>query len=271
MFRRCLPNPAGEIDSKVIADAPRHSRANISWCGQTAAETVVSSNSILASGVRHGSERRLPSLQECLLCFWPTREEQPRQNCFVTIDCSAEMLDRSEWLETFVESDTPVFRSDSPSLANGSPVENDGENHEPWIPPLPQLWLAKVSGQNNNELVCPTSRVSFAECTKNGTLNTQHRRTDISLGFFTSETLDAIVKSSPAKAKCAIGTPYDGDGQSITDGKCLPAFGTPAHLARIDSEAFVVTCEKGKMYVTIFKQISQLICTFTNVPLSKVR
>jgi len=281
----------GHRSSFSFSSFSRHvkSKDSISpCCGMTTAETTVSSSYSSQIGIvgvgSPRSRRSFPDIfHSCSFCFWPTVysvEERPHRDCFVAADC----VDPSDWHTSY--SVPFVYRKGSDNAfsvtehkkMNEPPKECDDKTEETdifaplsktilSIPKLPlphilqkndelKVDVSQVCQMKNSRLTPHTnnSKASFTEYTKTvtSTMNTQHRRTDdISMGFFTAQTLDAIY-SSPTKATEGTGTPRNQDCCMNIVGNNRSAFQTPANRARVDSDTFrrtmkVVTCEKRKI------------------------
>ena len=249
-------------------------------CGQTADLTVSSSWSQagVAPVTRH--KRTLSdAVANCLVCFWPTMssiEERPHNDCFITVDRYSGRLEQPDWHAS--DADTPVVRTDlNDNAFITTCLEQVDEHPAPTgftplsgeILSLPKRTISKPRHINPNtsiedDIACQMklgrlTPISLADQTRNGatmtsTLNTLHRRNDeISVGYFTAQTLDAILYSSPSKMNEPVGTPRNKDNRANLGGNNRSAFQTPGgNRARLDSEIFrrtikVITCEKRKI------------------------
>ena len=231
-----------------------------------------------ASDSEWSASSRPGFFQSCLTCFWP-----PKQDCFVEVNTynAAAGLD---WHSSYP--DTPVVRTassydffeaptakkqDPPAATSSSrlfapiPIANAGP------PMIPSRRRSSTNETNNSRArrtpigrASPSFTFNGATMTSANTSNTLHRRKDVSLGFFTAQTMDQII-SSPSSTdhprQNQVSTPRD-DHEDREDGgengapanrpipRSASAFRTPENnQARADSASFrdtikVVTCKK---------------------------
>mmetsp|Transcript_21673 Transcript_21673/g.51008 ORF Transcript_21673/g.51008 Transcript_21673/m.51008 type:complete len:456 (-) Transcript_21673:1328-2695(-) len=223
--------------------------------------------------------------QSCLTCFWPRKgyRERPKQNCFVEANaCNAAA--GLNWHLSYP--DTPVVRTassfdffeaptvkkhDPPAATSSSlfvPISAIDNAGPPRIPSRCRSSTNETSKNNSRARRTPIGRASpsftfnGATMTSANTAHT-HRRREVSLSFFTAQTMDQIV-SSPSSAdqprQNQVSTPRDdhenleGSGENGAPAANRPihrsAFRTPENnQARADSASFrdtikVVTCKK---------------------------
>lgn len=238
-------------------------------CGQTVAETVISSNWSQVGAVIGDTRNSGMTLLTPWHCFFNpfvlferclNGDSRPRRDCFVSVECSSALLDSEYW----------------PSWSYNEQFQ--GKQVEPTSEPnlfTPQLPFFRSSQVDDDDAIpkardqCPPKKLmrltpltvdsraaSMIDSKNDGTmssLNTLHRRADISVGFFTTETLDVIHSSNSDLAQLA-GIPRSSDGNTPNDQKAAgikrSLYKTPlVGRSRIDSESFrntigEVTCEK---------------------------
>ena len=184
-------------------------------------------------------------LKHCSLCFGPPTRTQRRSDCFVAIDSFLPLLDKNSGV------------GNSP-INSYTPTLNRVDEHAPAykeniFTPLARKILSckKLLFQQHNSSNIPLGSLFSPISRMGGTLTsstTLHRRADISAGFFTFGTLEAIhsydqedsARSSTPSSKC-----------SRSDGKRSNSknYKTPSARPRLNSEVFrktigEVTCEK---------------------------
>ena len=269
------------ISNENFNNNPKHTRVascSSSPCCRTEAMTIATSPSNSSSEevkvddevlLLNNNDKPLSEvIANCLICFWPMhnmdvgdeQEPQPRNDCFVAVN---DWHDHHASSNTF--NDTPADNSTFYQAEQNTTTDDD-------VHVIGTLPLHHQSTGNNCKFLLDNdnkparrltpntiqtqSRTSLTE--KNGATlmsnNTLHRRTDdISVGFFTNQTLDEI----------NVGGDGDGDGEDdyqIGTPRCQPqqqnnhrvVYQTPGNRVRIDSESFrrtikVVTCEKRRI------------------------
>jgi len=231
-------------------------------------------------------------IANCLICFWPTMQSlrigndddedsrRPYNDCFVAVSSPSQLLvaEQNDW-----------HHHASSSSNSTDVVENDESTSLPTrlhisIPPPNQLLLSKEE-TNTNSNAChqrPPRRLTPVtvqsqsntteqqHCNDNGgntltsnTQNTLHRRTDdVSVGFFTAQTLDEIHvtttndvgdNNTPRSRDVDQQQQQHDDNIDNNNSNHHRAFQTPSgNRVRLDSDSFrqtikVVTCEKRRI------------------------
>ena len=265
---------------ETAVDSPASKVVKGSPCSTVATSDSDSQCSILPAYTRPGF------FHSCLACFWPRKgyREWPKKDCFVEVNvCNAAA--GLNWHLSYP--DTPVVRTassfdfldaptvkkqDPPAAATSSsklfvpiPIDDAGP---PRIPSRCRSSASETTKSNGRARRTPIGRASpsftfnAATMTSANTSNTLHRRKDVSLGFFTAQTIDRIVSSPPSldqPGQNQVSTPRDdhesreGSGENgAPANRPIPcsAFLTPENnQARADSASFcdtikVVTCKK---------------------------
>jgi len=245
-------------------------------------------------------------IANCLICFWPTMQslrvdndddeashsQRAHNDCFVAVSSPSQLIEPNSWhhhassssfpsdritnnSSDVVETDEQVTSSLPTRLHISIPPPNNqllnieeaetNTNVRHQRPPR-RLTTVTVQSQNNN--------TEEQHCNDNGgntltsnTQNTLHRRTDdISLGFFTAQTLDEIHVTTTSNDD-VVGdnnTPRSRNVDNLDNQQQYNdnvhnnnnhhrAFQTPGcNRARLDSDSFrqtikVVTCEKRRI------------------------
>ena len=259
----------------------------VSPCCGTATETFLSSPSnwsqdvggVLA--VPNDSKRQLSDfISNCLVCFWPNlymhnigdEQQRPHNDCFVAVSTSRLIEPEHYWRASSYADTTmiPTDISDNNNTLQCIESVQPGETDDvvprlrttslPLLPLHNQLRPIHVEDANTLQVINRPRRLTTpitVQSQNNGhtltsTLNTLHRRTDdITLDFFTTNTLDEIHGGTT-------GTPRndqepDQRKENNNNNNHLSAFQTPGgNRVRIDSDSFrktikVVTCEKRKI------------------------
>jgi len=230
-------------------------------------------------------------IANCLICFWPTMQSlrvgndgdedqsHPHNDCFVAVSSPSQLLvaEQNDW-----------HHHASSSSNSTDVVENDESTSLPTrlhisIPPPNQLLLSKEETNTNNvrhqrpprrltpvTVQSQNNTTEEQHCNDNGgntltsnTQNTLHRRTDdISLGFFTAQTLDEIHvattndvgdNNTPRSRDVDQQQQQHDDNIDNNNSNHHRAFQTPSgNRVRLDSDSFrqtikVVTCEKRRI------------------------
>jgi hypothetical protein len=192
------------------------------------------------------------------MCFWPTNPQSKHNenDCFVAVDHSQALFDRI---------DNSPHRSYTPTLERVE--EHQVQLPNVFTPLVEKMAFKRLFHRDMGTVHSPTPRYTpisassitsyMGGSTKYGThtsntgiasSNTLHRRADLSAGFFTLETMEAIYSDKDASASSTPGSDStNSEGRKADETKC-PAYQTPAR-PRINSEIFrkemgEVTCEK---------------------------
>ena len=229
-------------------------------CDNTATETVASSNWSQAGSYLNSIDQEcflLRILKFCSFCFGrpiPGLDSLRRKDCFVDIDPSLARLERESEYTTF-----DTYRQTLEAIDEHATTPNRVQfeaqamkHHKPNI--FDPLAVCKRYRSNHDGAPsitpCTFTPVAFdsrASFMGRMSTTTNHRRADISVGFFTLSTLEAIHSYDPDESEDMVTPRSNQSEQSETGNKS--AYKTPAARPRIDSEIFrsaigEVTCEK---------------------------
>ena len=185
-------------------------------------------------------------LKHCSLCFGPPAQTQ-RHDCFVAVDSFLPLLDRS-----FIVGNSPI-KSYTPTLDRVD--EHAPTSKTNIFTPLAQKILSckKLLFRQDGSNKAPSGSLFSPIGSMGGTLTsstTLHRRADISVGFFTFGTLEAIHSYDQEDSAAGSSTPSSKCSRSDGKRSNTKNYKTPAARPRLNSEAFrktigeVVTCEK---------------------------